>query len=72
MLPQNHTLTTVVWLALNTLPLAVAALVWSLLSSFWGIVLLLLFPLYIIPYGFFVSLPLMVKLFRKPASIYRR
>lgn len=72
MLPQNHALTTVVWLVLNTLPLVVAALVWSLLSSFWGIVLLLLFPLYIIPYGFFVSLPLMVKLFRKPASIYRR
>jgi hypothetical protein len=72
MLPDHHGLITVVWVLLHVLPLVVVAAVWSLLGAVWGILLLVLYVVGIVPYGFFVSLPAMVKLFHRPASIHRR
>ena len=72
MLPDNHTLTTVVWILLHVLPLVVIAALWSFFGALWGIPLLLLYLIGLVPYGFFVSLPAMVKLFHKPASLHRR
>ena len=72
MLPDNHILVTFVWIALHLLPLGVVALIWVLFGAVWGIVALVFYVLGIVIYGFFVSLPLMVKLFRKPASLHRR
>ena len=69
----SHSVITAAWFTLNLLPLVVAALVWLVLGSwFWGLLLIALYPLYFVLYGFFVSLPLMVKLFRQPASLHRR
>jgi hypothetical protein len=61
---------TATWLVLNLLPLLLAALVWCVLG-YWrvGLILVFLYPLYFVPYGFFVSLPVMVCLFRHPASL---
>lgn len=72
MLPDNHALVTVVWLGLHVAPLLVIALVWSFLGAFWGSALLIVYLVGLIPYGFFVSLPAMVKFFHKPASLHRR
>jgi hypothetical protein len=61
------------WVSLNLLPLLIAALLWLVLE-YWlvGLLVAALYPLYFVPYGFFVSLPLMVRLFRHSASLYRR
>lgn len=72
MLPDHHGLVTAVWIILYLLPLILVALIWSFFGFVWGIISLTLYVIGIIPYGFFVSLPTMVKLFRKPASIHRR
>jgi len=72
MLPDNHTLITVVWITLHVLPLALIALIWSFFGAVWGVIALLLYLIGLVPYGFFVSLPAMVKLFHKPASLHRR
>jgi hypothetical protein len=72
MLPDNHTLVTIVWTSLHVLPLVVVALIWFLFGAVWGIVSLVLYVIGIVLYGFFVSLPVMVRLFRKPASLHRR
>lgn len=73
MLLSHHTIVTTTWILLSLLPLFGAALVWLLFESpFWGFLLAILYPLYFIPYGFFVSMPLMVLIFRKPASLHRR
>jgi hypothetical protein len=70
--PRSST-TTAVWITINLLPLLVAALVWFVFGSWLlGLLLIVLYPLYILPYGFFVSLPLMIRLFRPPASVYRQ
>jgi hypothetical protein len=64
---------TATWLVLNLLPLFLAALVGCVLGyRRVGLFLVLLYPLYFVPYGFFVSLPVMVRLFRHPASLHRR
>jgi len=64
---------TATWVALNLLPLFSAAFVWLILGyRLVGLVLAVLYPVYFIPYGFFVALPLMVRLFRHPASRYQR
>lgn len=72
MLPDHHGLVTAIWITLYLLPLILVALIWSFFGVVWGLVVLALYVIGIIPYGFFVSLPTMVKLFRKPASIHRR
>ena len=64
---------TAAWVLLNLLPLLIAAFLWLVLGyGRLGLVLGLLYPVYFVPYGFFVSLPLMVRLFRHPASRHRR
>ena len=72
MLPDNHALITVAWILLNVLPLIAIAVLWSFLDALLGIPLLILYLIGVVPYGFFVALPVMVKLFRKPASLHRR
>lgn len=72
MLPDRHGLITAVWITLYVLPLIPIALIWFFFGATWGIVALVLYVIGIVPYGFFVSLPVMVKLFRKPASLHRR
>ncbi|MGH7961367.1 MAG: hypothetical protein ACRERD_06015 [Candidatus Binatia bacterium] len=72
MLLSQHTLITAAWITLSLLPLLVAALIWFLCENWWGLLLVALYPLYFIPYGFFVSMPLMGWLFRKPASQHRK
>lgn len=72
MLSDNHALISIVWVSLHVLPLVVVALIWFLFGAVWGIVSLVLYLIGLVPYGFFVSLPAMVKLFRKPASLHRR
>ncbi len=73
LMQPRHTTVTAVWIALNVLPLLGIALV-SLAFASWilGLCLLVLYVLLFIPYGMFVSLPMMVKIFRKPASPHRR
>jgi hypothetical protein len=34
----------------------------------WRFALILLYLVIVVPYGFFVAMPIMVKIFRKPAS----
>jgi len=64
---------TATWAALNLLPLFIAAFVWLILEyGRVGLVLAVLYPVYFIPYGFFVALPLMVRIFRHAASRYQR
>jgi hypothetical protein len=72
MLPDHHGLITAVWILLHVLPLAIVAAAWHVFGLLWGISLLMLYIIGIVPYGFFVSLPAMVKLFHKPASIHKR
>jgi hypothetical protein len=72
MLPDHHALITAVWIILHVLPLAIVAAIWSFFGVLWGVPLLILYIIGIVPYGFFVSLPAMVKLFHKPASLHRR
>ncbi len=72
MLPDNHALVTTIWLILLALPLGLVAIIWSFFGTFWGIAALLLYAVGIIPYGFFISIPIMLKLFHKPASLHRR
>jgi hypothetical protein len=75
MLPARHSFVTVAWITLNLLPLCALFLLWSALWSWsWGL-LVLLFVLYLllfVPYGFFVAMPLMVKLFRPPSSTHKQ
>jgi len=71
-LPRSFVITAT-WLVLNLLPLLLAALVWFVLGyRRVGLLLVFLYPLYFVPYGFFVSLPVMVRLFRHPASLHGR
>ncbi len=73
LLPSHHTFVTAAWTTLNLLPLLVAALVWLVFGSWlWGLLLVILYPLYFVPYGFFVAMPLMVRLFRQPASLHKQ
>jgi hypothetical protein len=63
---------TATWLALNLLPLVIAPLLWLVLGyRLAGLLLAVLYPVYFVPYGFFVALPLMLRLFRHPASLHR-
>ena len=70
---SHSALITATWISLNLLPLLVAALIWLVLGH-WivGLLLMILYPLYVVFYGFFVSLPMMVRLFQHPASLHRR
>ena len=64
---------TTAWLSLNLLPLFIAALLWLVLGyGRMGLLLAVFYPVYFVPYGFFVALPVMVWLFRDPASLHRR
>ena len=72
MLPDRHGLITVVWIALHALPLLLVVFVWSFFGAAWGIASLVLYLIGLVPYGFFISIPAMVKLFHKPASLHRR
>jgi hypothetical protein len=70
--PPSWAITTA-WLTLNLLPLFIAAFVWLALGyGPRGLLLAVLYPVYFVPFGFFVALPLMVRLFRHPASLHRR
>jgi hypothetical protein len=73
MLSSHHGLITALWVALNLLPLLIGAVVWFVFDNWlWGLLLIVFYPLYFVPYGFFIAMPLMVWFFRKPASIHRR
>ncbi len=72
MLPDRHGLITIVWILLNVAPLALVIAAWSLFGALWGIPLLILYLVGLVPYGFFFSIPTMVKLFHKPASLHKR
>ncbi len=72
MLPDRHGLITAVWILLHLLPLLLVIAAWSLFGALWGILLLIVYIVGIVPYGFFFSIPTMVKLFHKPASIHKR
>ncbi len=70
---SHHTIVTAAWITLNLPPLLVAVWIWLVLGSWgWGLLLVILYPLYVVPYGFFIAMPLMVWLFRKPASLHQR
>jgi hypothetical protein len=70
--PPSWAITTA-WLTLNLLPLFIAAFVWLALGyRLVGLLLAVLSPLYFVPVGFFVVLPLRLRLFRHPASLHRR
>ena len=64
---------TAAWVSLNLFPLLIAALVWLVVGN-WivRLLIMILYPLCIVPYGFFVSMPVMVRLFQHPASQHRR
>lgn len=70
--PRSSTVTAA-WISFNLIPLLIAAFVWLVLDN-WPVALLLVifYPLYVAIYGFFVSLPLMVRTFRHPASLHKR
>jgi hypothetical protein len=73
MISSRPSVVTAAWIAFNSLPLLLAALVWLVLGNWLvGLLLVIFYPVYIVLYGFFVSLPLMVRLFRHPPSLYRR
>jgi hypothetical protein len=73
MLSSRSSVITVAWISLQLLPLLIAALVWLVLGNWLvGLLLVILYPVYVVPYGFFISMPLMVRLFQPPASLYRR
>jgi hypothetical protein len=72
MLLYHHGLVTAVWTALHVAPLFLVAFIWFFFGAVWGLVSLVLYLMGLVPYGFFISLPAMVKLFRKPASLHRR
>jgi len=72
MLPDHHGLITAVWITLHILPLFLVIFIWSFFGAAWGIASLAFYIIGLIPYGFFISIPLMVKLFHKPASLHRR
>jgi len=70
---SRSALITATWVSLNLLPLLIAALVWLVLDNWMvGLLLVILYPLYVVLYGFFVSMEIMVWLFRPPASLHRR
>ncbi len=70
---SRSALITATWVSLNLLPLLIAALVWLVLDNWMvGLLLVILYPLYVVLYGFFVSMEIMVGLFRPPASLHRR
>ena len=73
LLPSRPTFVTAAWMTLNLVPLLAAALVWLVFGSwFWGLLLVILYPLYFVLYGFFIAMPLMVRLFRQPASLHKQ
>jgi hypothetical protein len=73
MASPRSSLITAIWVSLNLFPLLIAALVWLVLGNWLvGLLLAILYPLYVVPYGFFISMPLMVRLFQSPASLHRR
>ncbi len=73
MLSSRSSTITAVWISLKLLPLLIAAFVWLVLGNWLvGLLLAILYPVYVVPYGFFISMPLMVRLFQHPASLYRR
>jgi len=64
---------TAIWTSVNLLPLLLAAFLWLVLGHWLaGLLLVILYPLYIVFYGFFVALPVMVRLFRLPANMHQR
>ncbi|MGE4095692.1 MAG: hypothetical protein AB7G75_33165 [Candidatus Binatia bacterium] len=72
-LKQHSGLITTVWVLLNFLPLFIVVGLCLVIQSWaWSAFFVLLYLLIIVPYGFFVSLPMMVKIFHKPASLHRR
>jgi hypothetical protein len=72
MTQPRHSTVTAVWVTLYLLPVVAIALVWLLWGHFWGLVSLVLYLLLLVPYGFFVSMPVMIKLFREPTSLRKR
>jgi hypothetical protein len=62
---------TAVWVGLNlVLIFAVLVLCFVLQSWLWRFALTLLYLVIVVPYGFFIAMPIMVKIFRKPASTH--
>ncbi len=66
---QNSTLITATWIGLNLIPLVLTVAL-CLLSQSWGwsLLFILLYVVAIVPYGFFVSFPFMVKFFDHPSN----
>jgi len=61
---QNSSLITGTWIGLNLLPL-IFTVALCLFSQSWGwsLLFILIYVVVIVPYGFFVALPFMVKFF---------
>jgi hypothetical protein len=61
---QNSSLITVTWIGLNLLPLILTTAL-CLFSQSWGwsLLFILIYIAAVVPYGFFVALPFMVKFF---------
>lgn len=73
MAEPRHSTVTVAWVTLNLIPLIAIGLAGFALGSWvWGLLLLVLYGFFFVPYGFFIAMPIMVKLFRHPASVHRR
>jgi hypothetical protein len=73
MAEPRHSAVTVAWVTLNLIPLIAIGLAGLALGSWvWGLLLLVLYGFLFVPYGFFIAMPIMVKLFRHPASLHRR
>jgi hypothetical protein len=72
MIEPRHATVTTAWIILNLTPLIAIILVGILYSPLWGFILFASYVLLFVPYGFFVAMPIMVKLFRKPASVHKR
>jgi hypothetical protein len=67
----KSTSVTAAWVGLNlVLIFAVLILCFVTESWFWRFALILLYLVLVVPYGFFVAMPIMVKIFRKPASTH--
>jgi dipeptide/tripeptide permease len=70
---QNSSLITVTWIGLNLVPLILTVAL-CLLSQSWGwsLLFILLYVAAIVPYGFFVALPFMVKFFDHAPTAERK
>jgi uncharacterized membrane protein len=64
---------TTAWVGLHLVLIVVVLILCFVVQSWlWRFALLFLYLTIVIPYGFFVVMPIMVKIFRKPASTHSK